>query len=71
MANNDWLNRATKQYSVNTSASDMAARFGGDFTDYASNAEWIYDPDMSAVTGEPSKYWIITGDVITLMDQAA
>jgi len=24
---------------------------------------------MSAITGQPSKYWVITGDVITLMSQ--
>jgi len=32
--------------------------------------DWIINPDLSAVTGFPSKYWIITGDVITLMSQA-
>ena len=34
-------------------------------------ANYISEPDMSAVAGEPSKYWIITGDVITLMSEAA
>lgn len=29
---------------------------------------YIEEPDLSAVTGEPQKYWIITGDVITLAD---
>ena len=33
-------------------------------------AEWILNPDMSAVEGFPSQYWIITGDAVTLMDQA-
>ena len=33
-------------------------------------AQWIIDPDMSAVAGYPSQYWIITGDVVSLMDQA-
>lgn len=32
---------------------------------------WVINPDLTAVTGFASKYWIITGDVITLMDQAA
>lgn len=53
------LNRSSKRYiaSVNT-------------PDYPTGA-WIHNPDMSAVVGEPSKYWTITDDVVTLMDQAA
>ncbi len=53
------LNRTTKQYlrSVND-------------PDYPT-ATWIHNPDLSAVTGFDAKYWIITGDVVTLMDQAA
>lgn len=52
------LNRTTKQYltSVNT-------------PDYPTQ-DWIIDPDLSAVTSFASIYWIITGDVVTLMDQA-
>lgn len=34
-------------------------------------ANYIEEPDLSAVTGQPNKYWIITGDIVTLMDQAA
>lgn len=34
-------------------------------------ADWIINPDLSAVRGQPSKYWVITGDSVTLMDQAA
>lgn len=59
---NDWLNRTTKQLILNTSPATMGV------LEPASNAEWIYDPDMSAVEGYPVKYWIITGDVVTLMD---
>jgi hypothetical protein len=33
--------------------------------------DWIIDPDLSAVTGFPARYWIITGDDVTLMDQAS
>ena len=53
------LNRTTKQYvrSANT-------------PDYPT-VDWIIDPDMSAVDGWPSKYWVITGDTVSLMDQAA
>ena len=32
---------------------------------------WIHNPDLSAVDGFLSKYWVITGDTISLMDQAA
>lgn len=50
------LNRTTKQHltSVNT-------------PDYPTS-EWIIDPDLSAVVGWPVKYWIITGDNVTLAD---
>ena len=34
-------------------------------------ANYVKDPDESVITGEPSKYWILTGDIFTLMDQAA
>ena len=33
--------------------------------------DWIHSPDMAAVSGEPNKYWLVTGDVVSLMDQAA
>lgn len=50
------VNRTTKQFlaSVNT-------------PEYPT-VDWIINPDLSAVTGFASKYWIITGDVVTLMD---
>jgi len=53
------LNRVTRRFikSANT-------------PDYPVN-EWIINPDMSAVINQPNRYWIITGDVVTLMDQAA
>jgi hypothetical protein len=52
------LNRTTKEFrgSVNTP----------DF----STADWIINPDLSAVIGFASKYWTITGDVVTLQNQA-
>ena len=53
------LHRTTRQYlsSVNT-------------PDYPV-IDWIINPDLSAITGFANQYWIITGDVITLMDQSA
>lgn len=52
------LNRTTKQYitSANTPEYPVEA--------------WIIEPDMSTVVGYPSQYWIITGNVVTLMSQA-
>ncbi len=73
---NTWLNRTTNQYLIQISSGGMTMRFPGLlFDDGAgqpiSNADWIHAPDLSAVTGFDSKYWIITGDVVSLMDQAS
>lgn len=38
--------------------------------DYPVDA-WIIEPDLSAVTGQPAKYWTISGDTVSLMDEAA
>ncbi len=32
--------------------------------------DWVINPDMSAVDGFPSKYWVLTGDVVSLMTPA-
>jgi len=58
----DVINRTTLQYiqSVNT-------------PDY-SDTDWIINPDLSAVSGVPQKYWKIVGDTIVEMttdEQAA
>jgi hypothetical protein len=52
------LNRTTNEYllSVNTPDYDPAS--------------WIINPDLSAVLGVPSAYWVITGDVVTLASNA-
>lgn len=50
------LNKSTKRYLTSVNTPDYPA------------ADWIINPDMSAVDGFESKYWVITGDVITLMD---
>lgn len=31
---------------------------------------WVVNPDMSPVEGVPTKYWKLTGDVLSVMDQA-
>jgi hypothetical protein len=33
--------------------------------------EYIHNPDMSAVVDQPSKYWDINGDIVTLKDAAS
>lgn len=55
----DVVNRTTKQYlrSVNTPEYPVV--------------DWIINPDVSALAGVPTKYWVISGDVITEMDQTA
>ena len=73
---NTWLNRTTNQYLIQISSGGMTMRFPGLLFDDGAgqpinNADWIHAPDLSAVTGFDSKYWIITGDVVSLMDQAS
>ena len=53
------LNRTTKEYRQSVHTPDFPV------------GNWIINPDLSAVVGFASKYWIITGDVVTLMDSAA
>jgi hypothetical protein len=52
------LNRTTKAFFASANTPDYPV------------AEWIINPDLTAVEGFPSQYWIITGDIVTLMDQA-
>lgn len=51
------LNRTTKEY-LHTGAPKNFPE-----------VDWIRNPNVSAVQGWPTKYWIITGDVVTLMNQ--
>ena len=57
----NWIHRTTKAYFRSIPASELPE----------APANYIEGPDLSAIAGFPSKYWIITGDVVTLMDQAA
>jgi len=56
----NYLHRTTMQHLVSVSTISLAEP----------EANYILMPDLSAVTGQPSKYWTITGDVITLKSQA-
>jgi len=53
------LNRTTKQLLRSANTPDYPA------------VDWIIEPNLSAVVGVPPKYWVITDDVISEMDQAA
>lgn len=57
----NYLHRTTKAYQTSVSTIDLPEPV----------TNYIEDPDISAVTGQPNRYWIITGDVVTLMDAGA
>ncbi len=52
------LNRTTKQYLKSVNEPDYPL------------TGWIHSPALTAVVGYSSKYWVITGDVVSLMSQA-
>lgn len=52
------LNRITKEFRGSVNTPDFPA------------SQWIINPDLSAVIAFPTKYWTITGDVVTLQSQA-
>ena len=53
----DFLDRVTKQHLTSTSPNDLPKPI----------SNYISMPDLSAVVGQPSRYWKITGDTITLL----
>jgi len=53
------LHRTTNKYLQSVNTADYPV------------GDWIINPDLSSVGSFASTYWIITGDVVTLMDQAA
>ena len=72
---NQWVNRTTREFVQQTSSGEMERRFPAEVFHDAegeptSNANWIHAPGLSAVSGFPNRYWIIVGDVISLMSQA-
>lgn len=56
-----WLNADTKQIVKRVSPRDMERRYGGnwDHPFVSPPAPWIADPDLSAVVGWDTKYWIV------------
>jgi len=55
----DVLNRATRELRRSVNTPEYPAE------------DWIINPDLSAVEGYPAKYWLIDGDTVSLMDEAA
>ena len=56
----NFLHRVTKQHLISTSPNDLLEPI----------ENYIDTPDLSAVAGFPNIYWVITGDVISLMAPA-
>ncbi|MHA2172822.1 MAG: hypothetical protein ACXAB7_23395 [Candidatus Kariarchaeaceae archaeon] len=55
----NFVHRTTRQYLQSFSPNDLPEPI----------ANYIVDPDLSAVQGVPWIYWVITGDVISEMSQ--
>jgi hypothetical protein len=56
----NWLHRTTKILLRSVALVDLPE----------AEANYILQPDLTAVAGFPSQYWVITGDVITLMSES-
>ena len=55
-----WIHRTNKTYIKSVASADLPE----------APANYIEDPDLSTVAGQPSKYWVISGDTVSLADQA-
>lgn len=56
----NYLHRTTKRYLLSTSPADLVEP----------EVNYIMDPDLSAVRGQPNKYWTISGDAVLLKSKA-
>ncbi len=56
-----WLHRTDKVLLPSVASADLPE----------AQANYIEEPDLSAVSGFASKYWLITGDIVSLIDVAA
>lgn len=56
-----WLHRTDKILLPSVASADLPEP----------QANYIEEPDLSAVSGFTSKYWLITGDIVSLLDAAA
>ena len=55
-----WIHRTDKTVLRSVAAADLPEAI----------ANYIEEPDLAAVDGQPVKYWVIVGDVVSLADQA-
>ena len=55
-----WLHRTNKTVLRSVASADLPEAI----------ANYIEEPDLSAVAGQPVKYWLITGDAVSLVDAA-
>jgi len=53
------INRSTREYRRRANTPDFPV------------ADWIINPDMSAVEGVPKRYWVISGDSVMEMSAPA
>jgi len=53
------LNRTTREFIQSANTPDYPV------------VDWIHNPDLSAVAGFDRRYWIVTGDAVSLMDAGA
>ena len=57
----DYLHRTTFVYLKSVASAELPEAL----------VNYVEYPDLSPVNGVPSKYWVLTGDVLSEMDQAA
>ncbi len=55
-----WLHRTNKTVLRSVASADLPEAI----------ANYIEEPDLSAVVGQPPKYWIVADDTVSLADQA-
>jgi len=56
-----FVHRTTFQVLPSTSPASLSEPIGN----------YVQDPDLSVVSGNPFKYWLLTGDIFSLVNQAA
>ncbi len=56
-----WLHRTDKNLLRSVASADLPE----------AQANYIEEPNLSAVADQPVKYWVITGDVVSLANQTA
>ena len=55
-----WLHRTNKHFLQSVASADLPE----------AKSNYIEEPDLSSVLGQPSKYWVVSGDIVSLMSQS-